>query len=172
MYQVHSVQNTVRVMNVERVESFRTSLMTQKTRLLKQTQVCGVTDWRDISINYLQLQNTFDKSKIESDLKKKEEDQKSTKSIILGALRKISGGSRKSSKVIFFSVVSFPMTRDFPLQEQSCQSPSPEVPPPAPLRVEAELSPPAPASVSTSQERNRTPVELSPVSGFPCQSPY
>ena len=65
-------------------------------------------DWRDISINYLQLQNTFDKSKIESDLKKKEEDQKSTKSIILGALRKISGGSRKSSKVICLSLVSFP----------------------------------------------------------------
>ena len=36
---VHSGLNTVRTnMNVERVESFRTSLMTQKTRLLKQTQ--------------------------------------------------------------------------------------------------------------------------------------
>ena len=86
-------------MNVERVESFRTSLMTQKTRLLKQTQVLGVMDWASISQNYLQLQNTFDRSKIEADLKKKEEDQKSTKAIILGALRKISGGSRKSSKV-------------------------------------------------------------------------
>merc|ERR1711997_572070 len=69
-------------MNVERVESFRTSLMTQKQRLLKQTQ----------------LQNTFDKNKLESDLKKKEEEQKSTKEIIFGALRKISGGSRKNSK--------------------------------------------------------------------------
>ena len=48
----------------------------------------------------MQLQNTFDKNKIEADLKKKEEEQKSTKSIILGALRKISGGSRKNSKVI------------------------------------------------------------------------
>ena len=36
---VHSGLNTVGTnMNVERVESFRTSLMTQKTRLLKQTQ--------------------------------------------------------------------------------------------------------------------------------------
>merc|ERR1712001_562077 len=69
-------------MNVERVESFRSSLMTQKQRLLKQTQ----------------LQNTFDKNKLESDLKKKEEEQKSTKEIIFGALRKISGGSRKNSK--------------------------------------------------------------------------
>ena len=69
-------------MNVERVESFRTSLMNQKQRLMKQTQ----------------LQNTFDKSLIDKDLKKKEED-KSAKSFIFGALRKISGGSRKTSKV-------------------------------------------------------------------------
>ena len=45
-----------------------------------------------------QLQNTFDKSLIDKDLKKKEED-KSAKSFIFGALRKISGGSRKTSKV-------------------------------------------------------------------------
>ena len=47
----------------------------------------------------MQLQNTFDKAKLDSDLKKKEEEQKSTKEIIFGALRKISGGSRKNSKV-------------------------------------------------------------------------
>ena len=41
---VHSGLNTVRTnMNVERVESFRTSLMTQKTRLLKQTQAIKKT---------------------------------------------------------------------------------------------------------------------------------
>ena len=36
---------------------------------------------------------------MDPDLKKKEEEQKSTKEIIFGALRKISGGSRKNSKV-------------------------------------------------------------------------
>merc|ERR1711874_649033 len=121
---VHSGLNTVRTnMNVERVESFRTSLMTQKTRLLKQTQ----------------LQNTFDKNKIEADLKKKEEEQKSTKSIILGALRKISGGSRKNSK------------------EQKLESPTKEAPSscPGPHVV---CAPPTPPSTPAVQERKRTPV--------------
>ena len=54
----------------------------------------------------MQLQNTFDKAKLDSDLKKKEEEQKSTKEIIFGALRKISGGSRKNSKVSNYKIAS------------------------------------------------------------------
>merc|ERR1711997_626834 len=117
-------------MNVERVESFRTSLMTQKQRLLKQTQ----------------LQNTIDKAKLDSDLKKKEEEQKSTKEIIFGALRKISGGSRKNSK------------------EQKVEAPKPESPSPGAspgtfLKPESSPACPAPPVLpSPKQERTRTPV--------------
>jgi len=68
--------------SVGRVESFKTSLTKQKQRLAKQTQI----------------QNQFDKTIIEKDLKTKEEEEKSTKALIFGALRKLSGNSRKSSK--------------------------------------------------------------------------
>ena len=76
----------------------------------------------------MQLQNTFDKNKIEADLKKKEEEQKSTKSIILGALRKISGGSRKNSKVILlYSDTKYFI--DIPKKkEQKLESPTKEAP--------------------------------------------
>merc|ERR1712001_149184 len=115
-------------MNVERVESFRTSLMTQKQRLLKQTQ----------------LQNTLDKAKMDPDLKKKEEEQKSTKAIILGALRKISGGSRKNSK------------------EQKLDSSPAEPSEPSPasfLKAECPIvCAPPPVLPSPRQEKKKTPV--------------
>ena len=89
-------------MNVDRVESFRSSLMNQKQRLMKQTQVSTETQLCWGEINFCsKAQNTFDKSTIEKDLKKNEE-EKSAKTFIFGALRKISGGSRKSSKVGFY----------------------------------------------------------------------
>merc|ERR1712110_2151 len=117
-------------MNVEGVESFRTSLMTQKQRLLKQTQ----------------LQNTFDKSKLESDLKNKEEEQKSTKEIIFGALRKISGGSRKSSK-------------EQKVEAPKSESPSPGASPGTFLKPECSPACPLPPVLpSPKQERTRTPV--------------
>jgi len=121
-------------MNVDRVESFRTSLMNQKQRLLKQTQI----------------QSTFDKNLIEKDLKKKE-DEKSAKSIIFGALRKISGGSRKSSK-------------EAKTAQEECTSNTisePSVTPALPLTPELltinnlpQTPPPSPAE----EVRKRTPV--------------
>merc|ERR1711997_587278 len=117
-------------MNVERVESFRTSLMTQKQRLLKQTQ----------------LQNTIDKAKLDSDLKKEEEEQKSTKEIIFGALRKISGGSRKNSK-------------EQKVEAPKSESPSGGASPGTFLAPDcSSVCPPPPVPASPSQERTRTPV--------------
>ena len=130
-------------MNVERVESFRTSLMNQKQRLMKQTQ----------------LQNTFDKSLIDKDLKKKEED-KSPKAIIFGALRKISGGSRKTSK------------------ESKAPTPPPSpIPEPAPAFSSQFLSPePQPSPIiefrQEVQQRKKTPVPSdSPLLSKPRQDP-
>merc|ERR1712106_739169 len=68
--------------SVGRVERFKTSLAKQKQKLSRQSQI----------------QNSFDKTKVDKDLKIKEEEDKSTKALIFGALRKLSGGSRKSSK--------------------------------------------------------------------------
>ena len=49
----------------------------------------------------IQINNQFDKTKIDKDLKKKEEEEdKSTKALIFGALRKLSG--RKSSKQVSY----------------------------------------------------------------------
>ena len=88
-------------MNVDRVESFRSSLMNQKQRLMKQNQVRKGTKLFLEKVNFTsKAQNTFDKNTIEKDLKKNEE-EKSAKTFIFGALRKISGGSRKSSKAGF-----------------------------------------------------------------------
>ena len=87
-------------MNVDRVESFRSSLMNQKQRLMRQTQVRKRYTLLFMRKSFSKAQNTFDKSVIEKDLKKSEE-EKSAKTFIFGALRKISGGSRKSSKVSF-----------------------------------------------------------------------
>ena len=94
----------IRIMNVDRVESFRSSLMNQKQRLMKQTQVRKKHKFSFMRKSFLKAQNTFDKSVIEKDLKKSEE-EKSAKTFIFGALRKISGGSRKSSKVSFLLLV-------------------------------------------------------------------
>ena len=76
----------------------------------------------------MQLQNTFDKNKIDADLKKKEEEQKSTKSIILGALRKISGGSRKNSKVILMLIRHKIFHSYSQKKEQKLESPTKEAP--------------------------------------------
>jgi len=70
-----------RVMEVNREDSFRTSLANQKQRLLKQTQ----------------LNNQFDAQKVQVDLKAKEE-EKTKKKSFLGVLRKISFRTRKTSK--------------------------------------------------------------------------
>merc|ERR1719336_690426 len=102
--------------------------MNQKQRLLKQTQI----------------QSTFDKNLIEKDLKKKEE-EKSAKTIIFGALRKISGGSRKSSKESKCCPEALP--------EDLCRDPpSPRTPPNSP-----EILPPKPPSPLVAAAR-RTPV--------------
>merc|ERR1719499_1415226 len=45
-----------------------------------------------------QIHNQFEKTKVDKDLKKKEEEEKSAKGLIFGALRKLSGTSRKNSK--------------------------------------------------------------------------
>ena len=72
---------------------------------MKQTQVRKIIDkFSFMRKSFLKAQNTFDKSVIEKDLKKSEE-EKSAKTFIFGALRKISGGSRKSSKVSFLPLV-------------------------------------------------------------------
>ena len=135
-------------MNVERVESFRTSLMNQKQRLMKQTQ----------------LQNTFDKSLIDKDLKKKEED-KSAKSIIFGALRKISGGSRKTSRESKAPTPP-PSPAPEPVPAFSPQFLSPE-PQPSPI---LEIRPKQHSPVV--QQRKRTPVPSdSPLLSKPRQDP-
>jgi len=70
-----------RVIEVNREDSFRTSLANQKQRLLKQTQ----------------LNNQFEAQKVQTDLKTKEEETTNKKSF-LGVLRKISFRTRKTSK--------------------------------------------------------------------------
>jgi len=70
-----------RVIEVNREDSFRTSLANQKQRLLKQTQ----------------LNNQFEAQKVQTDLKTKEE-EKTKKKSFLGVLRKISFRTRKTSK--------------------------------------------------------------------------
>jgi len=70
-----------RVIEVNREDSFRTSLANQKQRLLKQTQ----------------LNNQFEAQKVQTDLKAKEE-EKTKKKSFLGVLRKISFRTRKTSK--------------------------------------------------------------------------
>jgi len=74
--------NETKKVSVGRVESFKTSLAIQKQKLLRQTQI----------------HNQFEKTKVDKDLKKKEEEEKSAKGLIFGALRKLSGTSRKNSK--------------------------------------------------------------------------
>jgi len=133
-------------MNVDRVESFRSSLMNQKQRLMKQTQA----------------QNTFDKSTIEKDLKKNEE-EKSAKTFIFGALRKISGGSRKSSKEAKTSNCSpppSPSCLDEKNANLSAREPSPHslAPPATPTIVTLPRVTATPPNSPVEPARNRTPV--------------
>ena len=119
----------------------------------------------------MQLQNTFDKNKIEADLKKKEQEQKSTKSIILGALRKISGGSRKNSKVILLYsdtkyLIDIPKKGTeigvtnkrgaFKLSWSTCGLVRTETEDDSDVTVFS--APPTPPSTPAVQERKRTPV--------------
>ena len=72
--------NEVKKTSVGRVESFKTSLTKQKQKLAKQTQVR--LKWNALKLillKIIQIQNQFDKTKIDNDLKKKEEEEKSTK---------------------------------------------------------------------------------------------
>lgn len=132
-------------MNVDRVESFRSSLMNQKQRLMKQNQA----------------QNTFDKNTIEKDLKKNEE-EKSAKTFIFGALRKISGGSRKSSKEAKTSNCSPPPSPSC-LDDKtnlSAREPSPHslAPPATPTIVTLPRVTATPPNSPVEPARNRTPV--------------
>jgi len=109
-----------RVIEVSREESFRSSLANQKQRLLKQTQ----------------LNNQFEATKVQVDLKAKEE-EKAKKKSFLGVLRKISFRTRKTSK-------------EEPSSPQPASPPALLLPPPPPLELPAPPTPPpSPAVVRT-----------------------
>jgi len=117
-----------RVIEVNREESFRSSLANQKQRLLKQTQ----------------LNNQFEAQKVQVDLKAKEE-EKTKKKSFLGVLRKISFRTRKTSKEEASSPPPAPPASPPALL-------LPPVFPPPPLELPAPPTPPPSPAVT------RTPV--------------
>ena len=74
--------NEVKKTSVGRVESFKTSLAKQKQRLSRQTQVKGVGNNKVLKSIIIQINNQFDKTKVDKDLKKKEDEEKSTKVLL------------------------------------------------------------------------------------------
>jgi len=119
-----------RVIEVNREDSFRTSLANQKQRLLKQTQ----------------LNNQFEAQKVQVDLKAKEE-EKTKKKSFLGVLRKISFRTRKTSK----EEASNPPPPASP-PALLLEVPPPVFSPPPPLELPAPPTPPPSPAVT------RTPV--------------
>ena len=68
--------------SVGRVESFKTSLAKQKQRLSRQTQVKDLGSNKVFKSIMIQINNQFDKTKVEKDLKKKDEEGNSTKVLL------------------------------------------------------------------------------------------